>query len=68
MIAESDLTMTAFTASPDFASGTPTTPHSRMPGIVTTTLSTSLGYTLNPDTRIMSFLQSVIANQPRASM
>ena len=47
---------------------TPTTPHSSTPECDATTLSISLGYTLKPDTRIMSFLRSVIVNWPVASM
>ena len=53
-------TITAFTASPAFSSGMPTAAHSRMPGICVITSSTSLGYTLKPLTRIMSFLRSTI--------
>ena len=40
--------------------GTPTTAQSRTPGWVAMTASTSFGYTLNPLTRIMSFLRSTM--------
>src|SRR6266496_1544697 len=66
--AGSFLTTKRFTASPDFASGTPTAAHSRTPGCMTTTASISFGYTLKPDTRIMSFLRSTIRMKPRSSI
>ena len=53
-------TTNTFTASPALASGTPMHAHSSTPGHEETTSSTSFGYTLKPETMIMSFLRSTI--------
>ena len=54
-------TTNSFTTSPECSSGTPTAAHfahARMHHGITS--STSFGYTLKPDTRIMSFLRSTM--------
>ncbi|MNP81028.1 hypothetical protein D3C76_1792840 [compost metagenome] len=53
-------TMKILIASPDFSSGTPMAAHCSTPGRVASTSSSSFGYTLKPDTRIMSFLRSTM--------
>ena len=60
--------MNSATTSPDLSSGCATAATSSTPGICATTPSTSFGYTLKPDTRIMSFLRSSMNVRPRSSM
>ena len=52
--------MNAFTASPVLSSGTPTTATFSIFSWRYRTCSMSVGYTLNPDTMIMSFFRSTI--------
>src|SRR5690606_29856576 len=56
------------TTSPDLSSGTPIAALSNTPGWLEATSSTSFGYTLNPDTLIMSFLRSSRYTKPSSSM
>ena len=53
-------TTNTLTASPARSSATPIAAHSSTPGCDATTASISFGYTLKPDTMIMSFLRSTI--------
>jgi len=61
-------TMNAFTASPVRSSGTPTTATFSILGWRYRTCSMSVGYTLNPETMIMSFLRSTIWKYPSSSI
>ncbi|ODN65340.1 hypothetical protein BA763_11930 [Burkholderia cenocepacia] len=54
--------------SPCTSSGMPIAAASLMPGCITSTSSISFGYTLKPDTRIMSFLRSMRRMKPRSSI
>ena len=60
------LTTNSATTSPESGSGCATAATSSTPGCSAATLSTSLGYTLKPDTRIMSFLRSSMYRRSRA--
>src|SRR5215471_9181228 len=64
-LAPGALTRKSLTASPVFSSGAPTQAHSAIPAQVAATASTSVGYTLKPETRIMSFLRSTILEVAR---
>ena len=61
-------TANSFGVSPECASGTPTTAHSRSPPWLMATSSTSFGNTLKPETLIMSFLRSTMRTRPCTSM
>ena len=54
------LTTKTLTISPDTSWGTPMAAASKTPSCIASTSSTSLGYTLKPETIIMSFLRSTI--------
>ena len=60
--------MNAFTRSPVVSSGTATTAHFRIFGWRNSTASTSVGYTLKPETRIMSLMRSTMRKYPCSSM
>ena len=61
-------TMKAFTASPVVSSGTPTTATFSIFSWRYSTCSMSVGYTLKPETMIMSFLRSTMKKNPSSSI
>ena len=60
-------TTKALTSSPFMGCGTPMAAASRTAGWVTRDSSTSRGYTLKPETMIISFFRSTIATYPSSS-
>ena len=60
--------MNALTASPVVSSGTPTTATFSIFSCRYRTSSMSVGYTLNPDTMIMSFFRSTTKKYPSSSI
>ncbi|MNT98114.1 hypothetical protein D3C72_2406230 [compost metagenome] len=61
------MTTNRATASPVFSSGTPMQAHSITPGQAVATASISFGYTLKPETMIMSLMRSTILRKPFSS-
>ena len=61
-------TTNAWMASPQYASGFPTTAHSATDGLLSNNSSTSRGYTFSPPVMIMSFLRSTMYKYPSSSI